>query len=435
MVNRGEMLAKTTKQLCMTSPFYGMFLMMLNKRWSEAVPTMGVSKNGINYQLDINEVFWDHLEDKCRSGVLQHEALHIAFFHLERQAEFEDKKIMNWAMDMEINQYIPPDNLPTGSLSLKQYQDEYGEKSKQLFLDYQEKRIDLSKYLNEIVKIPGRPVFIKDFPELHLEEKKGTKYYYDILMQNKDKKPKDKGYCKHLGDMMRGSKEGEFDPNQHDWKDFENLSEADKKLLRAQTNYQLREVRDQILKGRGTLPGEMEGYLKGLDKKDPPKFNWKAYLRRFAGGSQKVFTKKLHRKYNKRFDENPGLKIKAKRHILVAPDLSGSMSDKEVKIVFHEVYHIHKMGSEVSVMQFDAAIYKPYTYRKSDEDNIKIHGRGGTDYQPVINYYNENKHKYSCLIILTDGECPVPVGQKGKVLWVLTPNSKNEGLQPQIKLN
>ena len=36
-------------------PYYGFFLIKLNKIWNKRIPTAGVCKNGINYQLAINE--------------------------------------------------------------------------------------------------------------------------------------------------------------------------------------------------------------------------------------------------------------------------------------------------------------------------------------------------------------------------------------------
>jgi predicted metal-dependent peptidase len=41
-----------------------------------------------------------------------------------------------------------------------------------------------------------------------------------------------------------------------------------------------------------------------------------------------------------------------------------------------------------------------------------------TDFQPVIDYYNENQNKYSCLIYLTDGEASSPENARGSILWV-----------------
>jgi hypothetical protein len=58
-MSKHDQLGKASKELMWKEPFYGFFLIMLNKIWSKKVPTAGVSKNGINYQLAINEEFRD----------------------------------------------------------------------------------------------------------------------------------------------------------------------------------------------------------------------------------------------------------------------------------------------------------------------------------------------------------------------------------------
>ena len=52
-MNKQETLSKTSKDLMLREPFYGFFLIMLNKVWNDAIGTAAVSKNGINYQLTI----------------------------------------------------------------------------------------------------------------------------------------------------------------------------------------------------------------------------------------------------------------------------------------------------------------------------------------------------------------------------------------------
>jgi predicted metal-dependent peptidase len=73
MTNKAEQLAKASKELMLKESFYGLFLMMLNKQWSTKVPTAGVSRNGINYQLYLNEEFWDKLTANQHIGLLKHE--------------------------------------------------------------------------------------------------------------------------------------------------------------------------------------------------------------------------------------------------------------------------------------------------------------------------------------------------------------------------
>ena len=99
-MDKAQSLSKTSKDLMLKEPYYGFFLIMLNKLWDKRrVPTAGVSKNGINYQLTINDDFWEGLTELQRLGLLKHELLHIAFGHLTTFFKFSDKRLANVAMD------------------------------------------------------------------------------------------------------------------------------------------------------------------------------------------------------------------------------------------------------------------------------------------------------------------------------------------------
>lgn len=404
MVNRAEQLAKASKDLMLKEPFYGMFLIMLNKTWdNKRVPTAGVGRNGINYNLYLNETFWDILQEGQKRGLLKHELLHIAFFHLTDFGHMTDHEIANIAQDIEINQYIDSLDLPRG------------------------------------------PQLITTYPELNLEPKKGSNYYYEKLLQGKKQ-----GNCPNLNAMLAasaagqqicitigpGGKEDETQvPDHGTHQEFADLDEATQKLVKSQTEHILKEVADSVIKSRGIIPGEFQSILDRINATEPPKFDWKGYLRRFTGGSQKVYTKKTRRKLSKRYPGNPGLRIKPKRHVLVAVDTSGSVNEAELKEFFHEVHHMHKTGSDVTVLQCDSAISNVSPYNPTNE--IKLHGRGGTDFQPVIDYYNEHQHKFTCLVYFTDGECSSPENAKGKILWVLSSTSTENNDLPgcTIKLN
>jgi len=73
MVNKNESLSKACKDLMLEEPFYGLFLIMLNKQWSKQLSTAGVCLQGINYKLLINEEFWAGLPVPHRKGLLKHE--------------------------------------------------------------------------------------------------------------------------------------------------------------------------------------------------------------------------------------------------------------------------------------------------------------------------------------------------------------------------
>lgn len=399
MSKHSESLAKTCKDLMLEEPFYGLFLIMLNKQWSKQLDTAGVTLQGINYKLMINEEFWKDLAVEHRKGLLKHELLHIAFFHLTDYSDLLDKKLANIAMDLEINQYIREDILPPGGMTLEL------------------------------------------FPELKLDKKAGTRYYYEKLQEGAQK-----GNCPNLNKMLEADGNGQCVvqvqvkgdgtievklPDHSQWGEGE-PDEATKKLVENQTKHILNEIKEQIQKSRGTIPGEMESILERINTVEEPKFDWRGYLRRFAGGSVKVYTKKTRRKYNKRYEDNPGLKIKQRKHVLVAIDTSGSVSSDELLEFMQEIHHIHKTGADVTVVQADTAIKNIASY--NPKGDYKIYGRGGTDFTPVVDYYNENTRKYSCLIYLTDGEAPAPETVKGRVLWALSSTSNKTDHLPGLTI-
>ena len=196
------------KQLMLSEPFYGVFLSTLNKVVREDVPTAGVCKNNINYQLAINEEFWNSLDnDKKKIGLLKHELLHICFCHLENKESFPNHDLHNIAADLEINQYIEPEYYPSEGI-----------------------------------------ILLSSFPELKLPKKAGTKVYYELL-----EKAKKDGTSPSL-DAMLG--DGDLHPT---WKEFDSLSEADKKLISSQVKHQIKSIiESQRDRSRGFIPAELK---------------------------------------------------------------------------------------------------------------------------------------------------------------------------------
>ena len=387
MINIQDAVARTTKNLIFTEPFYGLFLIGINKKYTDTLPTAGVSKHGIGMQLAINPNFFSDLSEDHRFGLIKHELLHIAFGHLVIRDRYQNAKLFNIAADLEINQYILESKLPEGGLLLS------------------------------------------SFPELNLPVKAGTKEYYDILNQAQED-----GTSPSLDSLM-DQMNGETPYDHATWDEFDDLSEAEKKLVQKQVEHQLKEVAETTIKKNGNIPGELSEVINRLMHIEPAKFDWKGYLRRFIGNSSIVYTKKLRRKYNKRYSGNPGLKIKFKNNILVGVDTSGSVNNDELKEFMSELCHMHKTGHKITVAQCDTSLNSVKEF--NPKHNWEIHGRGGTDFQPVIDHFNENKGQYTALIYLTDGEAYSPENCPKNTLWVLSSISDmNDELPGQvIKLN
>ena len=375
-----ETLARTTKELMFDEPFYGLLLVTLNKLFDDKVGTACVGVSGINFNLKISPTFWGELTPIHRKGLLKHELMHMALFHLTDYDHLTDKKLANIAMDIEINQYINPAWLPEGALG------------------------------------------IHSFPELKLEEKMGTKYYYDKLKELKDEVQECLRQAIENGDTKVTLPDGtEVTLSNHDWEEVEGLDEGTQRVIKDQMGGIVKQIAEQVEKSRGSIPGEMVSILEALLNVPEPKFDWKGYIRRFHGKSVKIYTKKSRRKLSKRYEDNPGLKIKQKKHILVGIDTSGSVRNDELEEFLTEIHHLNKTGSEVTIVQCDTAIAHIGTYKPGED--YKIHGRGGTSFQPVIDYYNEHMNNISCLIYFTDGEAPAPINAKGNILWVLSSES------------
>ena len=107
--------------------------------------------------------------------------------------------------------------------------------------------------------------------------------------------------------------------------------------------------------------------------------------------------------------------------MLLAIDTSGSVSDSELKEFMSEIYHIYKCGVDITVVQCDTMIRSIEPYKGKFE--MGVQGRGGTEFDPVLEYFNANLKKYTSLVYFTDGECSYSVKPRGNTLWVLSERS------------
>lgn len=64
---------KIAKKLMVKEPFYGLFLLTLNKEETKDIPTLGVCLEGINHKLLINPDFWNKHTDDQQVALLKHE--------------------------------------------------------------------------------------------------------------------------------------------------------------------------------------------------------------------------------------------------------------------------------------------------------------------------------------------------------------------------
>jgi predicted metal-dependent peptidase len=381
-----DILSKISKTILFKEPFYGLFLIGLKKNFTDDVPTAAVGRNGINTSLYVNPDFFKSLDDDKKYGLIKHELLHIAFGHMTMRDIFQDKKLFNIAADLEINQYIDAYQLPEGGITMD------------------------------------------SFPELSLPYRAGTKEYYKLLKQAQDQ-----GQSESLQNLL-DSQDGNSPYDHNTWEEFDELPESTQRLIEKQIDHQINTVAETLEKSSGNIPGEIKSVLERIRHVEPPKFDWRGYLRRFVGNSNIVYTKKTRKKINKRFPGNPAIKVKTRSHILVGIDTSASVNNNELKEFMAELYHISKTGNQITIAQCDTVLNSVERFNPKKDLNIK--GRGGTDFQPVIDHYNE-KGYYTTLIYFTDGEACSPDNCPRNTLWVHSSISQiNENLPGRcIKIN
>jgi len=385
---------RISKELIYSQPFYGAVLLSLQKNMCDKTQTASVGLKGIMYRLKIGTDFWNSLSDDHKKGLIIHELGHIVNFHITEYKHLEDNYTANVAKDLYINQTIPLKFLPEGGC------------------------------LPDNFNVP---------------EGLSTNEYYKLLIDPKNQNQAYKNGKEAFDKGQSSTDDGQGNPMEvphHEWEEIETASQAVQKMVQKSTEQMLEQVVEQIKKTNpGSIPGGLEEELAKRKIIEPPKFNWKGFVRRFVGTSTKTWTRKTKRKRSKRFRGMPGLRENTYSNILVAIDTSMSVSIKDLEEFNGELIHLHKTGHDIHIVLCDTQIQDEFKF--SPNKPLKVTGRGGTKFQPVIDLYNKNLRKYSCLIYLTDGEANSPEDTRGNILWVHGTNHEiNEELPgKKVKLN
>ena len=117
--------------------------------------------------------------------------------------------------------------------------------------------------------------------------------------------------------------------------------------------------------------------------------------------------------------DNMGSIRRFNTNLLIAVDVSGSVSSNSLMHFYSIINRIFKYGIEkVDVVQFDTQLGKVEEMEKASKE-IQVLGRGGTSFQPVVDYAGD--HGYDGLIIFTDGYAPPPSVKRlrhCKLAWI-----------------
>ena len=313
--------------------------------------------------------------------------MHVAFMHLTSLFDVPSDKHyqMDIASDCSINQYIH--NLPEGGITLQKLEEICGKK---------------------------------------LESHQGAWYYYNELEKYCQKNSA--AFQKIIEEMLANGHLSDHSL----WPD--DMSSAEGKLLENHIKSIIKNTIDQS-KASGSIPGELKATLDRILQVKPPVYNWKRAFRRLLGNSYNISTKMTRRKESTRFEGNPGIKFKKKSSILIGIDTSGSVSEKELEDFFSEIYHVWKAGTRVHIIEWDTRITNEYDYNGHMPKYIT--GRGETDPNPSIEYYNNHIKDYQSFINFTDAYFYQHeyIKPKQTMYWVITSDGYQNLELPGIKIN
>ncbi len=179
----------------------------------------------------------------------------------------------------------------------------------------------------------------------------------------------------------------------------------------------------------GSLGGDLRALIESTLVS---KQNFRAILSQFRASILSTKRHLTRMRPNRRYGwDAMGSQYAYSTRLLVAIDVSGSVPDEDIKKFLAVINRFFKQGIEsIEVIEFDSKITteKPIALKQA-ANGIRVIGRGGTNFQPAIDFYYEHE-EYDGLVFLTDGYAPTPKLPDDKrhkpLAWILTTHGGNE---------
>ena len=185
-------------------------------------------------------------------------------------------------------------------------------------------------------------------------------------------------------------------------------------LMAAQINEVIHNV-----KSWGSLPGHLVEEIIASTK---ARVDYRKILAGFRASILSEKRKLTRMRPNRRSGfETMGSRYDFTTSMIIGVDCSGSISKEDLQNFYTTINHFFQYGiRHIDVVQFDVELGEVQTLVKASE-NIKITGRGGTCFQPFIDFVANNPG-YDGAIIYTDGCAPqptIPATMHTALCWIL----------------
>lgn len=174
--------------------------------------------------------------------------------------------------------------------------------------------------------------------------------------------------------------------------------------------------------GQGHMPSGLEQELEAIC--NPPKKDWKAILSNYVQASIPAQSTKTWANLNRKYPYL--LKGKKKRRVPLiglVQDTSGSVSDAAIRAFYREIDSIRKIcQTDIELVQCDAEISATKIISYKEKLVWDVHGRGGTEFRPALEYFDKAKRRPDVVVFFTDLEVSdndVPSEPRMyKIIWV-----------------
>lgn len=212
--------------------------------------------------------------------------------------------------------------------------------------------------------------------------------------------------------------------NTRDWDEDELFSERiDERVADAELN-----------RSWGTLPGAIR--LRVLANRQP-RLDYRSVLRLFhrsvLSRRRRLTRMKPSRRYGFLY---LGSRYDFTTRLLVAVDVSGSMSDEDIRLGFSLANRFFQYGIDrIDAIAFDTEVHGEALALKRARREIVVTGRGGTNFNAVIDYIDA-RPDYDGVIIFTDGVAPPPRPPQSRripLLWVFIDERTYQAGAPPLR--
>ena len=185
-------------------------------------------------------------------------------------------------------------------------------------------------------------------------------------------------------------------------------------LMAAQVNEIIQNV-----KSWGSLPGKLVEEIMASTK---ARVDYRKILAGFRATILSEKRKLTRMRPNRRsgFDAM-GSRYDFTTRMMIGVDCSGSISTDDLRNFYSTINRFFQYGiQQIDVVQFDTELGEVQTLLKASE-NIKVIGRGGTCFQPFIDFVAKHP-EYDGALIYTDGyasQPTIPANMRTPLCWVL----------------